>query len=185
MRFVICTLSAVRYSPRSAPGIVSTTRNDLLSGDPSGLSVPRRISAAGGVVGGSAPTGFFWEGKKSLGGAPGCGAAGAPAGQATGGEKVEWVRQVLHIRQLVTKAGTQRQFRNAKFAAAESRGSRGSASFDFPFSSGFYSMYRLKSWFFTISASCLCTYAESTFTFFFFRSGVSKESSSRTFSRMV
>src|SRR6267143_3032972 len=47
MRLMTWTLSAVRWSPTSAPGIVSMMRNDFVSGEPSGLSVPRRISMAG------------------------------------------------------------------------------------------------------------------------------------------
>src|SRR5712672_293749 len=86
MRLIICTLSAVRYSPRSAPGIVSTTRNDLLSGDPSGLSVPRRISAAGVSVRRSPATVFAGKVKVIWTASPACCAATSLMATGMGGE---------------------------------------------------------------------------------------------------
>ena len=83
---MICTLSAVRYSPRSAPGIVSTTRNDLLSGDPSGLSVPRRISAAGVSVRRSPATVFAGKVKVIWTESPACCAARSLTATGMGGE---------------------------------------------------------------------------------------------------
>src|SRR5258708_1315439 len=83
---MIWTLSAVRYSPRSAPGIVSTTRNDLLSGDPSGLSEPRRISAAGVTVRRSPARVFAGKVKVIWTASPACCAARALTARGMGGE---------------------------------------------------------------------------------------------------
>src|SRR5260370_31175668 len=59
------TRFCVTKSATRAPGIVSTTRNDFASAEPSGLTPPRRISTAGGSGSRSPVTEFVGRVKAS------------------------------------------------------------------------------------------------------------------------
>src|SRR5216684_150117 len=86
MRLMTWTLSAVRWSPTSAPGIVSIVRNDFASGEPSGLSAPRRISMAGVSVRRSPATVLGGMVKVSCTASPACCAARSVTATGTGGD---------------------------------------------------------------------------------------------------